>query len=115
MISTISCEVPKNITFSTVLKALFPMGSMTGVPKIRALELMEQYETSKRGLYSGAIGIMHPNGDFDLNVVIRTIIYNKAKECLSFKVGGAITIDSDPEKEHEETLIKADALIKSCQ
>jgi len=115
MISTISCEVPKNIKFSTILKALFPMGSMTGVPKIRALELMERYETSKRGLYSGAIGIMYPNGDFDLNVVIRTIIYNKAKECLSFKVGGAITIDSDPAKEHEETLIKADALIKACQ
>lgn len=115
MISTITCEVPEDITFSAILKALFPMGSMTGVPKIRALELMEQHETSKRGLYSGAIGIMHPNGDFDFNVVIRTIIYNKAKEYLSFKVGGAITIDSDPEKEHEETLIKADALIKSCQ
>ena len=115
MISTITCEVATNTSFSEILKALFPMGSMTGVPKIRAMELMEEYETSKRGLYSGAIGLMHPNGDFDLNVVIRTILYNKANECLSFKVGGAITADSDPEREYEETLVKADALIKSCQ
>lgn len=115
MISTVTCEVETNTSFSGILKALFPMGSMTGVPKIRAMELMEDYETSKRGLYSGAIGLMHPNGDFDLNVVIRTIIYNKANECLSFKVGGAITADSEPEKEYEETLVKADALIKSCQ
>ena len=115
MISTVTCEVTSKTSFSEILKALFPMGSMTGVPKIKAMELMEEYETSKRGLYSGTIGLMHPNGDFDLNVVIRTIIYNKANECLSFKVGGAITIDSIPEKEYEETLIKADALIKSCQ
>ena len=115
MISKVSCEINKEISFSQILRALFPMGSMTGVPKIKAMELMEKYEDSKRGLYSGAIGVMKPNGDFDLNVVIRTIIYNKANDCLSFKVGGAITINSQPEKEYEETLIKAEALLKACQ
>ena len=115
MISTVSCRIKKEMSFSQILKALFPMGSMTGVPKIKAMDLMEEYEESKRGLYSGAIGVMNPNGDFDLNVVIRTIIYNKANNYLSFKVGGAITINSDPEKEYEETLIKAEALLKACQ
>ena len=115
MISTVSCNIDEEISFSQILKALFPMGSMTGVPKVKAMQLMEKYEESKRGLYSGAIGIMKPNGDFDLNVVIRTIIYNKANDCLSFKVGGAITINSLPEKEYEETLIKAEALLKACQ
>ena len=115
MISKVSCEIDKDMSFSQILKALFPMGSMTGVPKIKAMELMEKYEDSKRGLYSGAIGVMKPNGDFDLSVVIRTIIYNKANDCLSFKVGGAITINSQPEKEYEETLIKAEALLKACQ
>ena len=115
MISKVSCEINKDMSFSQILKALFPMGSMTGVPKIKAMELMEKYEDSKRGLYSGAIGVMKPNGDFDLSVVIRTIIYNKANDCLSFKVGGAITINSQPEKEYEETLIKAEALLKACQ
>jgi len=115
LISTVSCKTHKNISFSTILKALFPMGSMTGVPKIKAMELMEHYETTKRGLYSGSIGIIHPGGDFDLNVVIRTLIYNKINQTLSFNVGGAITIDSNPEKEYEETLVKADALIKACE
>jgi para-aminobenzoate synthetase component 1 len=113
MISTISCEVEKNISFSEILKALFPMGSMTGVPKIKAMQLMEKYEQSKRGLYSGAVGVMQPNGDFDLNVIIRTLVYNKINNSLSFKVGGAITINSIPEKEFEETLVKAEALLKA--
>ena len=114
MISTVNCKINKNIKFSTILAALFPMGSMTGVPKIKAMELMDIYEKSKRGLYSGAIGVMEPNGDLDFNVIIRTIIYNKENDCLSFKVGGAITINSDPEKEYEETLVKAEALLKAC-
>ena len=115
MISTISCEIDPTKSFSEIIKALFPMGSMTGAPKIRVMELMEKYENSKRGLYSGTIGIIHPNGDFDFNVIIRTIIYNKRNHLLSFHVGGAITANSIPEKEYEETLIKADALLKACQ
>ena len=114
MISTVSCYIDNKITISDIIKSLFPMGSMTGVPKIRAMKLMEKYESSKRGLYSGSIGVIQPNGDFDFNVVIRTMIYNKANDYVSFKVGSAITINSDPEKEYEETLIKAEALLKAC-
>ena len=115
MISTISCEISENEKISNILKASFPMGSMTGAPKIKVMQIMEDYEVSKRGLYSGSFGIIYPNGDFDFNVIIRTLIYNKANHLLSFHVGGAITIDSNPKLEYEETLIKAEALFKACQ
>ena len=115
MISTVSCEVSENITVSEILKATFPIGSMTGAPKIRVMQCMEEYEQSKRGLYSGSFGLIYPNGDFDFNVIIRTLIYNKSNHLLSFHVGGAITNNSSPELEYEETLIKADALFKACQ
>ncbi|MBI1836495.1 MAG: anthranilate synthase component I family protein [Flavobacteriia bacterium] len=106
MISTISCEVPNDIQFTDIIKATFPMGSMTGAPKRRAMELIESHESFKRGLYSGSIGYIKPNGDFDFNVVIRTLLYNKSKKYLSCSVGSAITILSDPEKEFEECEIK---------
>ena len=115
MISTISCEISENEKISNIIKASFPMGSMTGAPKIKVMQIMEDYEVSKRGLYSGSFGIIYPNGDFDFNVIIRTLIYNKANHLLSFHVGGAITIDSDPNLEYEETLIKAEALFRACQ
>ena len=115
MISTISCKISENEKISNIIKASFPMGSMTGAPKIKVMQIMEDYEVSKRGLYSGSFGIIYPNGDFDFNVIIRTLIYNKANHLLSFHVGGAITIDSDPNLEYEETLIKAEALFKACQ
>lgn len=115
MISTISCEISENEKISNIIKASFPMGSMTGAPKIKVMQIMEDCEVSKRGLYSGSFGIIYPNGDFDFNVIIRTLIYNKANHLLSFHVGGAITIDSDPNLEYEETLIKAEALFKACQ
>jgi para-aminobenzoate synthetase component 1 len=88
------------------MHALFPMGSMTGAPKRRAMELIESHESFKRGLFSGSIGYLEPNGDFDFNVVIRTLIYNSENKQLSCAVGSAITIQSDPEKEYEECLIK---------
>lgn len=106
MISTISCELIPETKFSEILKATFPMGSMTGAPKLRAMELIDQHENFKRGLYAGTIGYMKPNGDFDFNVVIRTLLYNKATKYLSCSVGGAITIGSDPELEYEECLVK---------
>ena len=92
------------------LRAAFPPGSMTGAPKIRAMELIERYEQSKRGLFSGSVGYLLPDGDFDLNVVIRSIFYNAQSGCLSFRVGGAITLLSDPEAEYEECLLKAAAI-----
>jgi para-aminobenzoate synthetase component 1 len=111
MISTISCTIKPNLTFEEILKATFPMGSMTGAPKISAMKLIEEFEETKRGMYSGSVGIMLPNGDFDLNVVIRSIQYNAEKSYLSFMVGSAITIHSDAEKEYDECMLKAKAIL----
>ena len=86
------------------------MGSMTGAPKIRAMELIEKYEDAKRGLYSGTIGYITPEGDFDFNVVIRSILYNEEKKYVSVSVGGAITALSTPENEYTECLLKAKAM-----
>jgi len=113
LISTISCKLKENTSFTDVLKATFPMGSMTGCPKVKAMQLSEQYEKFRRGLYSGTIGYFLPNGDFDFNVVIRTILYNHENGYLSCAVGGAITIDSDPEIEYAECETKIKKLISS--
>lgn len=88
------------------------MGSMTGTPKVRAMQLMEQYEVSRRGVYSGAVGYFNPDNDFDFNVVIRTILYNRDKKYLSFHAGSAITYYADAEKEYEECLLKAQAILE---
>jgi para-aminobenzoate synthetase component 1 len=93
-----------------ILKALFPMGSMTGAPKISAMNLIEEHETFKRGLYSGSVGYFKPNGDFDFNVIIRSILYNEKTQNISCPVGGAITLKSSPEMEYEECLVKVKAL-----
>jgi para-aminobenzoate synthetase component 1 len=87
------------------------MGSMTGAPKIEALEQIEQHEDFKRGLYSGSIGLIEPNGDFDLNVVIRSLLYNRKNQYLSCSVGSALTIEANPEAEYQECLLKAEKLI----
>lgn len=113
MISTISCQVRPELTFTEVLKATFPMGSMTGAPKLSALKLIEKHESFKRGLYSGSIGYIDPNGDFDLNVVIRSVIHNSKKGTLSCSVGSAITNSCDPEKEYEECQVKIDKILKA--
>ena len=110
LISTVSATVKAGIDFNAILKATFPMGSMTGAPKIRAMELIEKYETTKRGRYSGTVGYINDKGDFDFNVVIRSITYNQNNKYLSYMVGGAITVLSDPEKEYEECLLKAKAM-----
>lgn len=110
MISTISGKLRPNISPIQIIKNAFPMGSMTGAPKINVMELAEKYETTKRGIYSGSIGYFLPNGDFDFNVVIRSIIYNQQTNKASFMVGGAITYDSDPEEEYNECLTKAKTL-----
>ncbi|WP_462255505.1 anthranilate synthase component I family protein [Ferruginibacter sp.] len=112
MISTISGQVKDNIDWIDIVKATFPMGSMTGAPKKRVMELIEHYEQTKRGLFSGAIGYINPDGDFDFNVVIRSIFYNASTRYLSFKAGGGITFYSDAEKEYEECLLKAEAMRK---
>ncbi|MHC1705081.1 MAG: aminodeoxychorismate synthase component I [Tenuifilaceae bacterium] len=115
MISTISCRIKEDHDFIDVIKATFPMGSMTGAPKIRAMQLIEHFERTKRGLYSGSIGYISPEQDFDLNVVIRSLLYNKESKYLSFSVGGAITIHSDPEMEYQECMLKAKAILTTLK
>ena len=110
MISTVVSELRKDIHFVDCIKRSFPMGSMTGAPKVRAMKLIEKYEMTKRGLFSAAVGYITPDADFDFNVVIRSIQYNAKDDYLSFMVGGAITMQSDPEKEYEECLLKAKAI-----
>ena len=107
MISTVVGELEEEIHFVDAIKNAYPMGSMTGAPKIRAMKLIEQFEKTKRGLYSGAVGYITPEGDFDFNVVIRSMIYNEDKKYLSYQTGGAIVFDSSPEGEYEECLLKA--------
>jgi para-aminobenzoate synthetase component I len=111
MISTITSEVSHTTAPVDIIKTSFPMGSMTGAPKISAMKLIETYEETKRGLYSGAVGYFTPTGDFDFNVVIRSILYNAAADYVSFSVGSAITSASTPESEYEECLLKAKAML----
>ncbi|MFV8281476.1 aminodeoxychorismate synthase component I [Christiangramia marina] len=110
MISSVTATIAKGIEPVEALRTSFPMGSMTGAPKISAMKIIEKLESTKRGLYSGAVGYFSPEGDFDFNVVIRSILYNSTNKYLSFSVGGAITAKSNPEKEYEECLLKSKAL-----
>ena len=112
MITTISSDLKSDFSAIDVLKTTFPMGSMTGAPKISAMQIIEDLEETKRGLYSGAIGYFTPTGDFDFNVVIRSILYNKKNKYLSFSVGSAITSRSEIAAEYDECLLKAKAMIQ---
>ncbi|NID11014.1 anthranilate synthase component I family protein [Fibrivirga algicola] len=110
MISTVSAIQRQDVSLADVLGNAFPMGSMTGAPKIRAMQRIDELETSRRGVYSGAIGYITPSGDFDFNVVIRSILYNATQQRASFTVGSAITYDADPVQEYAECLLKASAM-----
>ncbi len=112
MISTIVSEVENMTSPVEIIRTTFPMGSMTGAPKISAMQIIETLEETKRGLYSGAVGYFSPNGDFDFNVVIRSILYNAKNEYLSFSVGSAVTSKAIPENEYEECLLKAKAMFE---
>ncbi|MFN0037003.1 MAG: anthranilate synthase component I family protein [Saprospiraceae bacterium] len=113
MISTVSGTLPNDAHWLDALRDAFPMGSMTGAPKVMAMELIERYERSRRGLYSGAVGYISPDGDFDFNVVIRSILCNAATGYVSVQVGGAIVFDSVPEQEYEECMVKLEAMLKA--
>ncbi|NLI88101.1 MAG: anthranilate synthase component I family protein [Bacteroidales bacterium] len=113
MISTVSCIVPEKLNLVEPIKATFPMGSMTGAPKVRAMQLIEEFEKSRRGIFSGAVGYITPNKNFDFNVVIRSLLYCGQRKYLSFSVGGAITAKSDPENEYNECLLKAKAILQT--
>lgn len=115
MISTVSGQLKNDASFENIIQATFPMGSMTGAPKKRVMELIEQYEKTRRSIFSGALGYINPEGDFDFNVVIRSIMYNAGRRYLSFQAGSGITFYSDPEKEWEECLLKAAAITHVLQ
>lgn len=110
MISTVTSKIDSQYTAVDAIRTTFPMGSMTGAPKYASMKIIEELEETKRGLYSGAVGYFSPNGNFDFNVVIRSILYNQEKEYVSFSVGSAITSLSIPEKEYDECLLKAKAM-----
>ncbi|HXS56243.1 MAG TPA: anthranilate synthase component I family protein [Hanamia sp.] len=110
MISTITGNLRDHISFAEILAATFPMGSMTGAPKKRAMELIEQYEKTKRGLFSGTVGYINPGGDFDFNVIIRSILYNESNQYLSIQAGSAITFKSEAQKEFEECQLKVEVM-----
>lgn len=112
MISTITGKIHNDTPFSKILEATFPMGSMTGAPKKRVMETIDTLEPTKRSLYAGTVGYFNPNGDFDFNVVIRSIFYNSTTKNASYQVGGGITTYSNPEKEYDECLLKAAAIKK---
>lgn len=115
MISTISGELKDDVSFTEILRATFPMGSMTGAPKKRVMELISRYEKSRRGIFSGSVGYISPSGNFDFNVVIRSILYNELSGYLSLPAGSGITFYSEPEKEWDECLLKAEAMMKALQ
>lgn len=113
MVSTVSCSLKEDITFHDIINAAFPMASMTGAPKYRAMQLIDQYEHYNRGPYSGSLGYIDANGDFDLNVLIRSVFYDEEKGYLSFTVGSAITDLCNAEDEYEECLLKARAMMQA--
>lgn len=115
LISTVTSELKEGYSALDVLKTTFPMGSMTGAPKISAMQIIEKLEETKRGLYSGSVGYFTPGGDFDFNVVIRSIFYNQQENYVSFSVGSAITAASNPETEYDECLLKAKAMLQVLQ
>ncbi len=113
LISTVTCIKDPDTSDITAIRNTFPAGSMTGAPKIKAMQLCDSYEGSKRGIYAGALGYFSPNGDFDFNVVIRSILYNKKSKRLSFHTGGAITQEAEAEHEYAECLLKASAILRT--
>ena len=112
MITTIRARLDESRHWTDALATSFPMGSMTGAPKIKAMQLIDGYEETKRGIYSGAIGYITPTGNFEFNVVIRSLFFNKSEQHLSFMVGSAITMGSKPEDEFKECQVKAAAMRK---
>ncbi|HNQ13555.1 MAG TPA: anthranilate synthase component I family protein [Bacteroidia bacterium] len=113
MISTVSAEVDHQCSSLKIILDAFPMGSMTGAPKYKAMQLIDQYENFNRGIYSGSVGYFDPNGDFDFNVVIRSLVYNHENKLISLMAGSALTSKCNPETEYQECLLKAKALMQN--
>ncbi len=112
MVSTVSAELRPDRDWADALRALFPMGSMTGAPKVMSMELIDRYESFRRGWYAGAVGYIDPAGDMDFNVIIRSIICDAGSGRMAFAVGGAVVYDSDPQEEYEESMLKAASIFR---
>jgi para-aminobenzoate synthetase component 1 len=112
LITTISCQLRPQVDFIQIINALFPMGSMTGAPKFRSMEIIDDLEDFHRGIFSGSVGYISPEGDFDFNVVIRSIFYDEKNEEILIAAGSAITLKSNSEDEYNECLLKANAMLK---
>jgi para-aminobenzoate synthetase component I len=115
LVSTITAQLSPKNHWSEALRHSFPMGSMTGAPKVRAMQLIDQFEDCSRGLYSGCVGYIDPKGDFDFNVVIRSIQYDASSGYLSMMAGSALTIGCDPEKEYEECKLKSETMLRALE
>ena len=113
LVATIKAELKDNKDIVDLIKAVFPGGSITGAPKVRAMEIIDELEPNQRNIYTGAIGYLGFDGNLDLNIAIRTILKRGPK--ISFQVGGGITWDSDPVAEYKETLYKGEAIIKAVR
>ena len=111
MISTIECRLSREVSAVDAIRLAFPMGSMTGAPKRNALRYIEEYESFNRGLFSGTVGYITPEGDFDLNVVIRSILYNASQRLIAIPAGSAVTVQANAGDEYDECCLKAQALI----
>ena len=111
LVSVIEGELSLDSSILDIIPACFPGGSITGAPKIRAMQVIEELEGNNRGIYCGSIGYFGFNGNVDLSIAIRTLVSDG--DTLSFQVGGAITLDSDPEAEYNETLVKGQKLIEA--
>ncbi len=110
MVSTVSGRIAEQVTAGEILEKTFPMGSMTGAPKIRAMQLIEELEISSRGPFSGTMGYMDPKGNFDLNVLIRSLFYNTQTGHGFYSAGSGVTVLSDPEKEYDECMLKGETM-----
>jgi para-aminobenzoate synthetase component 1 len=115
MISTITADLKPDTKFCDIIQASFPMGSMTGAPKISAMKLIEKFEKFQRGPYSGSLGYIDSKGDFDFNVLIRSIFYNSKNETIATFAGGAITAESDPAEEYDECMVKAQSMLNALK
>ena len=113
LVSNVVGKIKKGLTSIDVLKATFPAGTLSGAPKIRAMEIIDELEPDRRGVYGGAVGYLSWTGNMDVAIAIRTAVIQGKN--LSVRAGGGIVYDSDPESEYQESLNKAMSIMKAVE